>query len=154
MVVFYDLKHHSFETTLVEPITAPAVDDAADPVICRCLQVRESTIVRAVENGGARSLCQIACATGAGGGCTACHRKLRQYFAKKPHPANEAVVPALAPALQEALDKGELREKESFCGETACGGEGCSVSKLGGALSGLLLPHPSAIADSSPDRPR
>jgi len=67
--------------------TAPALE--ADPVICRCLQVRESAIVEAVQTGGCGSLCQVACATGAGSGCTACHRKLRQYFAERRHAALE-----------------------------------------------------------------
>jgi bacterioferritin-associated ferredoxin len=128
MVVFYDLEQHRFHTELTTTFVVPqadGVDDATDPVICRCLQVRQSTVVRAVEE-GARSLCQLACTTGAGGGCTACHRKLRSFFAAKRR-AEEPVVPALAPALQEALDHGELNVDGSFCGESACLSGGCQV---------------------------
>ncbi|MGC3966901.1 MAG: (2Fe-2S)-binding protein [Pirellulales bacterium] len=128
MVVFYDLEQHRFHSELPTTFVVPQAenaDDAADPVICRCLQVRQSTVVRAVDE-GARSLCQIACTTGAGGGCTACHRRLRSFFAAKRR-AEEPIVPALAPALQDALDHGELNVEGSFCGDSACLSGGCHV---------------------------
>jgi bacterioferritin-associated ferredoxin len=87
MVVFYS------ETTSVRsyvadvplppaPLTNGASNPAqeSDPVVCHCLQVPQSSIVEAVRDGGARSLCELARLTGAGSGCTSCHRKLRQYL--------------------------------------------------------------------------
>lgn len=152
MVVFYDLERHDYASSLLAPVVAPSTEAEceADPVICRCLQVRQSSVMRAVEE-GARSLCQIACSTGAGGGCTACHRKLRQYFVAHRR-AEAAVVPALAPALQDALDHGELNVAGSFCGDSACLSGGCSVMGMG--TSAHPHSHPSATADSSPSQPR
>jgi len=89
MVVIYDTECLVFEVFAPTPATPPVPTDEVDPVICRCLQVRESQVVDAVTTSGCQSLCQIACATGAGSGCTACHRKLRQYFAERRHAALE-----------------------------------------------------------------
>lgn len=150
MVVFYDLEQHRFHgelpTTFVVPQQAISADDEADPIICRCLQVRQSTVLRAVEE-GARSLCQVACTTGAGGGCTACHRRLRQFFAAKRR-AEEPVVPALAPALQDALDHGELNVSGSFCGESACLTSGCQAVVNGTSAAA----HAHAAAESTARR--
>ncbi|MCE9605565.1 MAG: (2Fe-2S)-binding protein [Planctomycetia bacterium] len=87
MVVSYDIESLVFEVFAPAPLVGPVSE--ADPVICRCLQVRESAVVEAVEVSGCQSLCQLACSTGAGSGCTACHRKLRQYFADRRHAALE-----------------------------------------------------------------
>jgi bacterioferritin-associated ferredoxin len=98
MVVIYEAEvlipvFPVFETFAPAAPAVPAEGTAstaeADPVICRCLQVRESAVVAAVATEGCRSLCQLACSTGAGSGCTACHRKLRQYFAERRHAALE-----------------------------------------------------------------
>lgn len=89
MVVFYDLESHSYQASPVEPMsTLPGrvdrfaeAENDPDPVVCHCLNVRASQIERTIEETGARSLCELACSTGAGSGCTACHRRLRAYFA-------------------------------------------------------------------------
>ena len=81
MVVFYSNERHSFASTVLEPPCTSHGDVApGETVVCHCLQVTETTVVRAVREGGARSLCELACLTGAGGGCTACHRRLRHYI--------------------------------------------------------------------------
>jgi bacterioferritin-associated ferredoxin len=60
-------------------VSAPA-NYAADPMLCHCLQVRASTVQQAVAGGSICSLRQLARATGAGDGCTACHRRLKKYI--------------------------------------------------------------------------
>jgi bacterioferritin-associated ferredoxin len=53
---------------------------AADPVVCRCLGVRESHIREAVASGTVRSIRDLRFLTGAGDGCMACHRRLRDLI--------------------------------------------------------------------------
>lgn len=60
--------------------TAAAAATLDDPVVCHCLQVTESTIHEAVASGAVRSLCDLRRHTGAGGGCSACHLRLRRYL--------------------------------------------------------------------------
>lgn len=43
--------------------------------VCHCLKITEQAVLLAI-NSGARSLCDLRCITGAGDGCTACHRRL------------------------------------------------------------------------------
>jgi len=83
MVVYYSLERHTYESNVVTtpPVTA-APGEADTTIVCHCLQITETTVVRAVRDSGARSLCELACLTGAGGGCTACHRRLRHYLAE------------------------------------------------------------------------
>ena len=59
---------------LDEPLTS------ADPVVCHCLQINESTIRDVVARCPAMNLRQMGEQTGAGSGCTACHRRLRQLL--------------------------------------------------------------------------
>ncbi|NBO93124.1 MAG: (2Fe-2S)-binding protein [Planctomycetia bacterium] len=49
-------------------------------MICHCLQVTEDVIVHAVSVLGVRTVKEIRSCTGAGDGCTACHRRLKQYL--------------------------------------------------------------------------
>lgn len=81
MVVFYSVERQTYASTVVEaPVVPPSGTAAGETIVCHCLQVTETAVVRAVRDGGARSLCELACLTGAGGGCTACHRRLRHYI--------------------------------------------------------------------------
>ena len=57
-----------------------AAELATDPIVCHCLQVRESAVVRAISTGEVDSLWDVIRCTGAGDGCTACHRAIRRYF--------------------------------------------------------------------------
>ena len=45
--------------------------------VCHCLQVTEDAVAEAVSLFGLTTLKEIRTATGAGDGCTACHRRLR-----------------------------------------------------------------------------
>jgi bacterioferritin-associated ferredoxin len=60
-------------------------------LVCRCLQVTEETLLRALEIFELQTVKDIRCKTGAGDGCTACHRKLRQYL--EGHKARLAELP-------------------------------------------------------------
>ncbi len=60
--------------------SCPAVGSCPDRIVCRCLQVTERTIVTAIQVRGARTVGDLRTLTGAGDGCTCCHRELRQYL--------------------------------------------------------------------------
>ncbi len=49
-------------------------------VVCRCLGIREDTVVDAVVNLELRTLKELRQHTGAGDGCMACHRLLKRYL--------------------------------------------------------------------------
>ena len=51
-----------------------------DRVVCRCLKVTEAAVVDAIITLGLRTVKQLAVATGAGDGCTCCHRELRELL--------------------------------------------------------------------------
>ncbi|HEX4611173.1 MAG TPA: (2Fe-2S)-binding protein [Urbifossiella sp.] len=48
-----------------------------DRVVCRCLKVTEGRIVEAVTTLGLRTVKEVRLATGAGDGCTCCHKQIR-----------------------------------------------------------------------------
>src|SRR5262245_24385454 len=48
--------------------------------LCHCLQVTKESVVEAVVTLGLRNVREIGEHTGAGGGCTACHARLRQVL--------------------------------------------------------------------------
>jgi bacterioferritin-associated ferredoxin len=50
------------------------------PVVCRCLQITEEQLVSAVTNFELRTIIDVRRFTGAGEGCTACHRKIQLYL--------------------------------------------------------------------------
>ena len=56
--------------------TCPAVGSCPDRVVCRCLKVAEAHIVEAIVTLGLRTVKEVRHATGAGDGCTCCHREL------------------------------------------------------------------------------
>src|SRR5262249_1740643 len=60
--------------------TAGAV--CSDRVVCRCLQVTESTLIEVVTTHGAQDMKDVRRHTGAGAGCMACHRLIRTYLAQ------------------------------------------------------------------------
>jgi len=51
-----------------------------DRIICSCLQVTEREVVTHIATLGLRSVPEVRCHTGAGDGCTACHRLLEKYI--------------------------------------------------------------------------
>ncbi len=54
--------------------------ECQDRLVCRCLQVTEGALVEAVTTLGLRTLTDVRRCTGAGDGCTACHRLLKKYL--------------------------------------------------------------------------
>jgi bacterioferritin-associated ferredoxin len=57
-----------------------ACDDCPDRLICHCLQITETELVTALTVREIRTLQDIRQHTGAGDGCTACHKTLRKYL--------------------------------------------------------------------------
>lgn len=53
-----------------------------DEIVCHCLQVSRSEVVTAADVTGASSVRDIMKCTGAGKGCTACHRRIRNLLAE------------------------------------------------------------------------
>ena len=51
-----------------------------DKVVCRCLGVTEAEIVTALTTLPISTLKELRACTGAGDGCTACHKQLRAYL--------------------------------------------------------------------------
>jgi NifU-like protein len=49
-------------------------------VVCHCLQVTEEVLLDAVRTFELRTVKDVRQHTGAGDGCTACHRKIRQFL--------------------------------------------------------------------------
>jgi len=54
--------------------------DSADTIVCHCLQVSESTLNDAIAVCGLATVREVCRETGAGGGCTACHARLREML--------------------------------------------------------------------------
>ena len=55
-------------------------DSCSARVVCHCLQITEELVLSAVDTFGVQSLMDLRQLTGAGDGCTACHRQLRQLI--------------------------------------------------------------------------
>jgi NAD(P)H-nitrite reductase large subunit len=53
---------------------------AAEAIVCRCLQVTETALVEAIERHDLQTLAEVKRHTGAGDGCTACHCTLKEYL--------------------------------------------------------------------------
>lgn len=64
-------------------LTATAL--ASDRVVCHCLQVRESQVSDCIETLGLETVPDIKSHCGAGGGCTACHRRIRDLIKAHAH---------------------------------------------------------------------
>jgi bacterioferritin-associated ferredoxin len=54
-------------------------------VVCRCLGVTESAVLDALASGEVQTLKDIRHRTGAGDGCTCCHRQLKKYLEQHTH---------------------------------------------------------------------
>lgn len=53
----------------------------SDRIVCHCLQVRESQMQECVAMLELATVSQVKAHCGAGGGCTACHRRIREIIA-------------------------------------------------------------------------
>ena len=60
----------------------PTSDDrtCGAPMICRCLRVSEEVVRAALHRFELRTVKEVRQRTGAGDGCTACHRTIRQLL--------------------------------------------------------------------------
>jgi NAD(P)H-nitrite reductase large subunit len=66
--------------------------------VCRCLKVTEEAVIHAIAILGLRTVKEIRQATGAGDGCTCCHKLLLRLIERHGGPA-EVPSPALVPVL-------------------------------------------------------
>jgi bacterioferritin-associated ferredoxin len=62
-----------------DPCAGPC-SGCPDRVVCRCLKVTEAAVVDAIVTLGLRTVKELRTATGAGDGCTCCHRELRELL--------------------------------------------------------------------------
>jgi len=63
-------------------------DSCPERVVCHCLQVTEEALVTALQQLELRTLRDVREATGAGDGCTACHRRLHELLARHNYSAS------------------------------------------------------------------
>ena len=54
--------------------------DGTETIVCHCLQVSESAVADAIAVCGLASVREVCRETGAGGGCTACHARLKEML--------------------------------------------------------------------------
>jgi bacterioferritin-associated ferredoxin len=59
-----------------------ACETCSDKIVCRCLQVTETQVIRMIERLELRTVLDLRKYTGAGEGCTCCHAKLEEYLEK------------------------------------------------------------------------
>lgn len=79
-----------------------SLPSATDPILCHCLQVRESEVRDAVAAGRVCCLRDVVEQTEAGSGCTACHRAIQAVLAGRESrpaesPAGRPTTPAHSP---------------------------------------------------------
>lgn len=55
-------------------------------MICHCLKVTEQMVIEALQLHGLRTVKEIRMVTGAGDGCTACHKRLMKYIERYSYP--------------------------------------------------------------------
>jgi bacterioferritin-associated ferredoxin len=60
--------------------TPDRCDECPGRLVCRCLQVTEDFLRTAVSKLELKTITDIRQYTGAGDGCTACHKALRRYL--------------------------------------------------------------------------
>jgi len=78
VVAYYTVADEMAPVTSCDSCTSVASDAT---VVCRCLNVTEEDLRQASTDCPLMSLCEVARVTGAGSGCTACHRRLRKFIA-------------------------------------------------------------------------
>jgi bacterioferritin-associated ferredoxin len=76
------------QTSVCSPDDCRTCDDR---VVCRCLQVTEEQVVFAITTLEVRNLRELRQTTGAGDGCTACHRKLKALLQEHVYSDSEAM---------------------------------------------------------------
>jgi bacterioferritin-associated ferredoxin len=64
------------------PYHHEACDGCPEKLVCRCLHVTESQVIRMIERLELRTVRDLRQYTGAGDGCTCCHAQLEDYLEK------------------------------------------------------------------------
>ena len=63
-------------------VDAPSI--LAKPVyLCHCLKVSHDEVQEAILLNGCETVDDVTNSCGAGGGCTGCHRRIREYLAQR-----------------------------------------------------------------------
>ena len=60
--------------------------------LCHCLKVTEEMLVEAVNRFGLQTLNDVRRHTGAGDGCTACHRQIRRVLLEAAQPSSSSPI--------------------------------------------------------------
>jgi len=60
--------------------SCPPNSDACTQLVCHCLQISEDRLLEVLARCEIRTVGDIRKHTGAGDGCTACHRRLKAYL--------------------------------------------------------------------------
>jgi NAD(P)H-nitrite reductase large subunit len=71
--------------------TADAV--ASDQIVCRCLRVTETELAEALSTEEICDLKDVRRHTGAGSGCMACHRRIKEYLERRLYFCSSSSVP-------------------------------------------------------------
>lgn len=71
------------------PTTDYTCDTCPGRIVCRCLQVTEDDVTTALAIHGVGTVKELRRLTGAGDGCTACHRKLNLLI-QQTYPASSS----------------------------------------------------------------
>ena len=76
--------------------TAPhpcCLPDEQGLYLCHCLKVTEADMVETIVTLGLRSFDDVRRCTGAGDGCTSCHRKIRECLTRYALPSASSALP-------------------------------------------------------------
>src|SRR5262249_51645591 len=76
---------------LMASSTADAV--SSDQIVCRCLRVTESELVAALSTEEICDLKDVRRRTGAGSGCMACYRRIKEYLERRLYSCSSSSVP-------------------------------------------------------------
>ena len=64
----------------MSPAIIVEIEPATERIICRCLRISERQLADAASTGMVCTLRDAISKTGAGAGCTACHRRIKQFL--------------------------------------------------------------------------
>ncbi len=67
-------------------------DDCPDRLVCRCLQVSETALVEVLATREVHTVKDVRRHTGAGDGCTACHKLLKKYIDRYAYSAADSPI--------------------------------------------------------------
>ncbi|MBI3465307.1 MAG: (2Fe-2S)-binding protein [Planctomycetes bacterium] len=65
---------------------------AQDAIVCRCLHVTAAALIEALESRPISTLQEVIHCTGAGDGCTACHRVIREYLQRRSYSSSPSPI--------------------------------------------------------------